>query len=417
MASVRDVRQLLCGAGEVALLDVRDTQAFAAGHIPVSRPLPLAVLEREAGRRLPRVSVRTVVCDLDGKAAGEADRASRALARLGHGDVDVLEGGVRAWQAAGLPLAEGHATLARAFGERARRHYATPSITPAQLHDRLAAARPTSIIDVRQPPEFAFASIPGAANLPGLDVLGLQLDAADPDHLWVVTCFSRTRGVVATTSLQRLGGVERVAWLEDGVMAWFVEGLGVAQAAASAPVPPEHSDARKAAVAARIIGRHRLPVITPAMLDAWRDDGTRSLYVFDVRQQGAGRAGDGIRHVPGAQLLMHFDQHVPVRGARIVLVDDGHLLAAAAAAFWLAQLGEADVHILEGQPGTDAARAGDAAPDPPPPADTAPAGVWGPVMRMQPAQRAELYPRFLDWERHVAARTAGDPTLRFRFFP
>ncbi|HVR48282.1 MAG TPA: rhodanese-like domain-containing protein, partial [Pseudorhodoferax sp.] len=40
---------------------------------------------------------------------------------------------------------------------------------------------------------------------------------------------------------------------------------------------------------------------------------------------------------------------------------------------------------------------------------------WGSVMRLRPEQRAAVYPRYLEWERGVAARAAVDATVRFRF--
>jgi rhodanese-related sulfurtransferase len=56
-----------------------------------------------------------------------------------------------------------------------------------------------------------------------------------------------------------------------------------------------------------------------------------------------------VQQVPGGQLLMHFENLVGTRGARIVLLDDpAHRLRAAVTSFWLTQLNQAEVHIHDG---------------------------------------------------------------------
>jgi rhodanese-related sulfurtransferase len=62
-------------------------------------------------------------------------------------------------------------------------------------------------------------------------------------------------------------------------------------------------------------------------------------------------AGTAVQQVPGGQLLMHFENLVGTRGARIVLVDDpAHRLRAAVTSFWLTQLNQAEVYVYDGGP-------------------------------------------------------------------
>ncbi|HEU4621143.1 MAG TPA: rhodanese-like domain-containing protein [Burkholderiaceae bacterium] len=83
------------------LVDVRKPDEFASGHIVGSKNVPLD----ELGSRVNDIHKNKahpiiVVC-----ATGR--RASAACAQLkaaGYGDVAVLDGGIAAWQAAGLPL-------------------------------------------------------------------------------------------------------------------------------------------------------------------------------------------------------------------------------------------------------------------------------------------------------------------------
>lgn len=82
----------------VVVIDVRDKERYAAGHVPGAVHIPLAKL-MEATPELPRN--RTIVTYCGGGTSGP--KAAEFLAQRGY-DVRVMEG-FRAWQAAGLPVA------------------------------------------------------------------------------------------------------------------------------------------------------------------------------------------------------------------------------------------------------------------------------------------------------------------------
>jgi rhodanese-related sulfurtransferase len=63
-----------------------------------------------------------------------------------------------------------------------------------------------------------------------------------------------------------------------------------------------------------------------------------------------------VQQVPGGQLLMHFENLVGTRGARIVLLDDpAHRLRAAITSFWLTQLNQGEIYVYEGELAPDQA--------------------------------------------------------------
>ena len=84
-------------------------------------------------------------------------------------------------------------------------------------------------------------------------------------------------------------------------------------------------------------------------LDSFRNDVTRTLYVFDVRDPTEYAAGHmpGAVNAPGGQLVQATDQYVGTLGARIVLVDDREVRAVMTAS-WLKQMGWRDVFVLIG---------------------------------------------------------------------
>ncbi len=88
--------------------------------------------------------------------------------------------------------------------------------------------------------------------------------------------------------------------------------------------------------------------LTHADLEILRQDITRTLYLFDVRQKTAFEAGHiaGFVNVPGGQLVQETDHYAPVRGARIILSDDLGPRADMSAS-WLAQMGW-EVYVLDG---------------------------------------------------------------------
>ncbi|MBV9970430.1 MAG: sulfurtransferase, partial [Xanthobacteraceae bacterium] len=80
--------------------------------------------------------------------------------------------------------------------------------------------------------------------------------------------------------------------------------------------------------------------VAPSTAHAWLADGTRTVYLFDVRtaEEFAADGLAGFIHAPGGQLVQATDQWVGVRGARIVLYDR-ETVRAPVIAGWLRQLG------------------------------------------------------------------------------
>ena len=96
-------------AGQAVLLDVREGEEWQHGHIDGSLPAPRGLLEFLADPTSPRhksgldPARRVIVVCASGT---RATFAAATLKTLGYQDPVVLEGGIKAWMAAGLPTHE-----------------------------------------------------------------------------------------------------------------------------------------------------------------------------------------------------------------------------------------------------------------------------------------------------------------------
>src|SRR3954463_6841783 len=95
------VNSMLGDGGELALVDLREELIYSQNHLLWARNVPLSRLELRFARLVPRKATRIVVCDDDD---GLTERAARVLSHVGYTDISYLQGGVRAWEAAGFVL-------------------------------------------------------------------------------------------------------------------------------------------------------------------------------------------------------------------------------------------------------------------------------------------------------------------------
>ena len=332
--------------GELALVDVREELIFSQRHLLLACSIPLSRLELKFAQLVPRRATRIVLCD-DGD--GAAGRAAAILARNGYSDLAILDGGIDAWAAAGFELFSGVNVPSKAFGEYIEHESGTPSIAAAELEQLLRDKADIAVLDSRPFDEYSRVSIPTGVNVPGAElVLRAREIAPSPETMIVVNCAGRTRSIIGAQSLINAGVPNKVVALRNGTMGWSLAGFacdnGMNRRAPD--VSPKTLDwARTAALrVAQSCGVERIDRPT---LDAWREDATRTLYLFDVRDPAEYLAGHvaGAVSAPGGQLVQATDQYVGTLGARIVLVDDAEVRAAMTGS-WLRQMGWKDVFVL-----------------------------------------------------------------------
>jgi rhodanese-related sulfurtransferase len=101
-ASALQVTQII-NRGKSTIVDVRTPEEFAKAHLRDAKNIPLADLTARIGE-LDKSKTRSVVVVC--QSGARADKAARQLAAAGFDDVVSLDGGLTAWQAAGLPVAK-----------------------------------------------------------------------------------------------------------------------------------------------------------------------------------------------------------------------------------------------------------------------------------------------------------------------
>ncbi len=87
---------------QVVILDIRDERSYREGHIVGARHVSLHRLPEAVGD-LPRDVPIVVVC----RSGNQSRSAAKRLLKAGYTEVYSMNGGMRAWTRAGLPVERG----------------------------------------------------------------------------------------------------------------------------------------------------------------------------------------------------------------------------------------------------------------------------------------------------------------------
>jgi thiosulfate/3-mercaptopyruvate sulfurtransferase len=229
----------LAGSASPLLLDLRPAEQYAGGHLPGAvhldiwgislidtDPAPLKsflwIIEHLFAER--GVSAERPVVVYEETSGTRAARAFWFLEFFGHPDVRVLDGGVRAWTAAGFPLSLQHVAPTPTTWKGSRR--AELLATWKDVHDRIGAGD-AAILDTRSDDEYfgtlvraaRGGAIPGAIHLewtrnlgpdgafkPAADLASMFAQAGvTPDREIVPYCQGGYRAAHSYLALRLLG--------------------------------------------------------------------------------------------------------------------------------------------------------------------------------------------------------------------
>ena len=101
--SIDDVKKMIDTKESVIFLDVTDKHEFEGGHLPGAINISRGTLEFKVTQIIPDKNSRIVVyCGLDLR----GPLATKSLNDLGYNNAVNMAGGLKAWKAAGYPIAK-----------------------------------------------------------------------------------------------------------------------------------------------------------------------------------------------------------------------------------------------------------------------------------------------------------------------
>lgn len=158
--TARKTKELFGGKGEFAVLDVREQEEFARGHMILASCAPLSRLECMVEDLAPCKQTPVVLVD----SGVESDiprsvRAASVLTRLGYSRLIVLEDGMEAWKKAGFMEFTGVGALGKGFGEYVEEELKLSRLGVDKIKKIIDSDTPSVVIDVRPRMQFEPMSI------------------------------------------------------------------------------------------------------------------------------------------------------------------------------------------------------------------------------------------------------------------
>ena len=98
--NVADVKWRMEGGEKFMVVDVREDNEWAQGHVPGAVHLGRGIIERDIEARVPQTDAKLILyCGGGFRSALVADN----LQKMGYTNVESMDGGWKGWVSAGLP--------------------------------------------------------------------------------------------------------------------------------------------------------------------------------------------------------------------------------------------------------------------------------------------------------------------------
>jgi rhodanese-related sulfurtransferase len=99
-----DAAVMLINREKAVVVDVCETEEFAAGHIGNAKNIPLNQLEEKLAQQVKNKTLPLILVCQTGARSG---RAVAIAKKLGYDNTQNMAGGLKAWQTANLPVEKG----------------------------------------------------------------------------------------------------------------------------------------------------------------------------------------------------------------------------------------------------------------------------------------------------------------------
>jgi rhodanese-related sulfurtransferase len=273
---------------------------------------------------------------------------------MGYTNVSYLEGGINRWATLDYTTEWGSNVISKEFGEKVEVVYHVPEINAIELHERMVKGDKLVILDSRTPEEYRRFAIPGGRSVPGGELALRITDIAkdlDEDTTVIVNCAGRTRSVIGTRVLQRMG-LTNVYGLKNGTAGWALAGYELEVGADRTELPEVSAEGLAAAeaYAARLAGEDGVRYLDiPRFQEMAGKADRETMYMIDVRSREEYADGHipGFRWFPGGQVVQRSDEVLVVRNSPIIFACDGRVRATQTAS-WYRQFGFQDVFVVDG---------------------------------------------------------------------
>lgn len=226
--SSKELAELMNSNRLFAIFDVRERGECNRCQIPDTTSLPRSQIEFRISQLVPNPVIPVIIYD---QAEERAALAAETLTELGYRTVAILRGGITAWCNEDRRIVSGVNVPSKAFGEKVHHERNIPEISADELHRLKNQDEPLRILDVRTPEEYGRFCIPGAVNVPGGDLILWLDELKESNTPVIVNCAGRTRSIIGTAALRRLG-LANVRALKNGTMGWVLSGFELEKSAA-----------------------------------------------------------------------------------------------------------------------------------------------------------------------------------------
>ena len=195
MIDTAGLKKLIDRVPDVMVFDARNPEEYQEMHIRGALSLPVRRFS-EFSRLLPADRSQMIVFYCNGVKCGKSRKAAKKAIKLGYENVLVYAEGMPVWEEKGMPIYA---------GPDYEKRIKTTIVTPAELDAMIkGGSSGFTVVDVRDPEEFAKGHIPGAVNIPAA-VFASRSGELDKKNRIIVYCNSGGRSYNAYRKLVKLG--------------------------------------------------------------------------------------------------------------------------------------------------------------------------------------------------------------------
>lgn len=195
LINTKGLKELMDRNSQLLVFDTRNPEEYQEEHLKGAQSLPVKQFD-QFSHLLTADRSRLVVFYCNGIKCGKSKKAAQKAMDLGYSKILVYAEGMPVWEEKGLSIYT---------GPDYEKKIETTKILPADLHALIKNANDTyTVVDVRDPEEFAKDHIPGAINIPSAS-FAEQSGTLDKKKKIIVYCNSGGRSYNAYRKLMKLG--------------------------------------------------------------------------------------------------------------------------------------------------------------------------------------------------------------------